>query len=143
MKKIVLAAAAGVFFLSACGKNEQKPEATAASTTSVEVSASATDKAAIDALGQDVQKLADALHRRKLHTDSELPWRKSPLGGSRTRRNAAVDDRARAGQCLGLHAGSSKQMPRNTLVINCDFRETRVALIEEGIRRIAKGLGNA
>ena len=24
-------------------------------------------------------------------------------------------------------------MPRNTLVINCDFRETRVALIEEGI----------
>lgn len=60
MKKIVLATAAGVFFLSACGKNEQKPEATAASTTSVEVSASATDKAAIDALGQDVQKLADA-----------------------------------------------------------------------------------
>ena len=24
-------------------------------------------------------------------------------------------------------------MPRNTLVINCDIRETRVALIEEGI----------
>ena len=32
-----------------------------------------------------------------------------------------------------LRRGTPEAMPRNTLVINCDIRETRVALIEEGI----------
>src|SRR6187549_1391214 len=49
---------------------------------------------------------------------------------------ARVRPRCRAvyGRSLRLRAGKhSRSMPKNILVISCDYRETRAALIENGI----------
>lgn len=60
MNRIVLAAAvAGVFTLSACGKEAQKPVPQADPAKPAETPVSAADKAAVDALGTNIEKLAD------------------------------------------------------------------------------------
>lgn len=60
MNRIVLAAAvAGVFTLSACGKEAQKPVPQADPAKPAETPVSAADKAAVDAVGGDILKLTD------------------------------------------------------------------------------------